>query len=98
MSVGEAAQGDDHPGYEGTVASRHQLLPAGGRAMKPGHAEIAGAGIAGLAAAAALAQRGWSVTVHERDAEVRAFGAGIFIYENGLRVLKALGALDEAMD
>jgi 2-polyprenyl-6-methoxyphenol hydroxylase-like FAD-dependent oxidoreductase len=98
MSVGEAAQGDDHPGYEGTVASRHQLLRAGERAMKPGHAEIAGAGIAGLAAAAALAQRGWSVTVHERDAEVRAFGAGIFIYENGLRVLEALGALDEAMD
>ena len=31
-----------------------------------GHAEIAGGGIAGLVAAAALAQRGWSVRVHER--------------------------------
>jgi 2-polyprenyl-6-methoxyphenol hydroxylase-like FAD-dependent oxidoreductase len=66
--------------------------------MKSGHAEIAGAGIAGLAAAAALSQRGWSVAVHERDAEVRAFGAGIFIYENGLRVLEALGALDAALE
>ena len=31
-----------------------------------GHAEIAGGGIAGLVAAAALAQRGWTVRVHER--------------------------------
>ncbi|TMJ35055.1 MAG: FAD-binding protein, partial [Alphaproteobacteria bacterium] len=30
-----------------------------------GHAEIAGAGFAGLTAAIALAQRGWSVRVHE---------------------------------
>ena len=61
------------------------------------HAEIAGGGIGGLAAAAALAQRGWTVTVHERDPELRAYGAGIFIYENGLRVLAALGALDGAL-
>ena len=39
-------------------------------------AEIAGAGIAGLAAAAALAGRGWQVRVHERDAELRELGAG----------------------
>jgi 2-polyprenyl-6-methoxyphenol hydroxylase-like FAD-dependent oxidoreductase len=58
------------------------------------HAEIAGAGFAGLAAATALAQRGWTVRVHERAAELRAFGAGIFIWENGLRVLRALGAYD----
>lgn len=61
------------------------------------HAEIAGGGIGGLAAAAALAQRGWSVVVHERDRALRAYGAGIFVYENGLRVLGALGALDEAL-
>lgn len=36
------------------------------------HAEIAGAGIAGLAVATALAQRGWTVRVHERFPEVRA--------------------------
>ena len=59
-----------------------------------GHAEIAGGGFAGLAAAAALGQRGWSVRVHERSPELRAFGAGIFIWENGMRVLDALGASD----
>ena len=47
------------------------------------HAEIAGAGFAGLVAATALAARGWSVRVHEKDPVPRAFGAGIFIWENG---------------
>ena len=60
------------------------------------HAEIAGAGFAGLTVATALAQRGWSVRVHERAGEVRAFGAGIWIWENGVRVLAAIGAADEA--
>ncbi|HEV2501909.1 MAG TPA: NAD(P)/FAD-dependent oxidoreductase [Mesorhizobium sp.] len=59
-------------------------------------AEIAGAGIGGLTAAAALAQRGWSVTVHERAPNLRTFGAGIYIWSNGLRVLRAIGAYDEA--
>ncbi|MFE0018738.1 FAD-dependent oxidoreductase [Mesorhizobium sp. NPDC059054] len=59
-------------------------------------AEIAGAGIGGLTAAAALAQRGWSVTVHERAPNLRTFGAGIYIWSNGLRVLKAIGAYEEA--
>jgi 2-polyprenyl-6-methoxyphenol hydroxylase-like FAD-dependent oxidoreductase len=61
------------------------------------HAEIAGAGFAGLTAAAALAQRGWSVRVHERSDALRTTGAGIYVYENGLRVLDALGALDAAV-
>ena len=61
------------------------------------HAEIAGAGIGGLATAAALARRGWSVRVHERNPELRAVGAGIYVWENGLRVLNALGAYDEAV-
>ena len=61
------------------------------------HAEIAGAGFAGLVAAVALADRGWTVRVHERADALRAFGAGIFIWENGLRVLKAIGAYDEAV-
>jgi 2-methyl-3-hydroxypyridine 5-carboxylic acid dioxygenase len=56
------------------------------------HAEIAGAGFAGLTAAIALRQRGWSVRVHEKQPELREFGAGIFMWENGLRILKALGA------
>ncbi|MBS1885602.1 MAG: FAD-dependent monooxygenase [Actinobacteria bacterium] len=56
-----------------------------------GHAEIAGAGFAGLTVATALARLGWSVRVHERAAEPRADGAGIFLWENGLRVLAELG-------
>src|SRR5258707_11583189 len=60
------------------------------------HAEIAGAGFAGLTAACALAQRGWSVRVHERGQRLRTTGAGIYIYENGLRVLAAAAAYDEA--
>ncbi|MVA99024.1 NAD(P)-binding protein [Nitratireductor sp. CAU 1489] len=59
-------------------------------------AEIAGAGIGGLTVAAALSARGWDVTVHERGPDLRTFGAGIYIWSNGLRVLKALGAYEEA--
>ena len=60
-------------------------------------AEIVGAGFAGLVAACAFAQRGWSVRVHERADELRTTGAGIYIYENGLRVLESLGAYTEAV-
>jgi 2-polyprenyl-6-methoxyphenol hydroxylase-like FAD-dependent oxidoreductase len=59
-------------------------------------AEIAGAGLAGLATAAALAQRGWQVRVHERGSELREIGAGIFLWENALRALETIGAFDEA--
>ena len=65
--------------------------------MSKRHAEIVGAGFAGLTAACALAQRGWSVRVHERAEALRTTGAGIYIYENGLRVLEAVGAYDAAM-
>src|SRR5689334_25309401 len=61
------------------------------------HAEIAGAGFAGLTAACALAQRGWSVRVHERAEKLRTTGAGIYIYENGLRVLEVVGAYEVAV-
>ena len=71
-----------------------QELQIGGTSR---HAEIAGAGFAGLTAACALAQRGWSVRVHERADELRTTGAGIYIYENGLRVLETLGAYDAAV-
>jgi 2-polyprenyl-6-methoxyphenol hydroxylase-like FAD-dependent oxidoreductase len=59
--------------------------------------EIVGAGFAGLTAACALAQRGWSVRVHESAERLRTAGAGIYIYENGLRVLEALGAYGDAV-
>jgi 2-polyprenyl-6-methoxyphenol hydroxylase-like FAD-dependent oxidoreductase len=59
--------------------------------------EIVGAGFAGLAAACALGLRGWKVRVHERADALRTAGAGIYIYENGLRVLEALNAYDAAV-
>jgi 2-polyprenyl-6-methoxyphenol hydroxylase-like FAD-dependent oxidoreductase len=60
-------------------------------------AEIAGAGLAGLALAVRLAQLGWQVTLHERNSELRMFGAGIWLWENGLRSLQVLGAYDAAL-
>jgi len=60
--------------------------------------EIAGAGFAGLTAACALAQRGWQVHVHERSDQLRTTGAGIYVYENGLRVLEAIGAYAAAVE
>jgi 2-polyprenyl-6-methoxyphenol hydroxylase-like FAD-dependent oxidoreductase len=63
-----------------------------------GHVEIAGAGLSGLAAAAAFARAGWNVRVHERGDQLREIGAGIFMWENGLRVLEAIGAYEEATD
>jgi 2-polyprenyl-6-methoxyphenol hydroxylase-like FAD-dependent oxidoreductase len=65
--------------------------------MAPRHVEIVGAGFAGLTAACAFAQRGWRVRVHERADGLRTTGAGIYIYENGLRVLEAVGAYEAAV-
>ncbi len=62
------------------------------------HAEIAGAGFSGIASAIALTQRGWSVRVHEASPHLRAFGAGIFIWDNGLHVLDALGAYQDVLN
>ena len=60
-------------------------------------AEVVGAGFAGLTVACALAQRGWRVRVHERSNQLRTTGAGIYLYENGLRVLEAVGAYTAAV-
>lgn len=58
---------------------------------------ILGAGVAGLAAARALALRGAKVTVLEQADAVREVGAGLQISPNGAAVLKALG-LGEALE
>ncbi|KQZ03694.1 FAD-dependent monooxygenase [Microbacterium sp. MEC084] len=58
------------------------------------HVEIAGAGLSGLTAAAAFAKAGWSVRVHEKSSELREIGAGIYLWENGLRALEEIGAYD----
>lgn len=66
-----------------------------GTATRKPHAEIAGAGYAGLTAAIALAQRGWSVRLHEKRSTLGSFGAGIVLWENALRVVRAVGAFDD---
>lgn len=58
-----------------------------------GHAEVAGAGLVGLTAATLLARVGWSVRVHERAADLRETGAGLFLWRNALAVLADTGAL-----
>lgn len=59
-------------------------------------ADIAGAGLAGLTLATRLAQLGWRVRLHERNDELRMFGAGIWLWESGLRTLETLGAFEAA--
>lgn len=58
------------------------------------NAIVCGSGVAGLSAAIALAQSGWSVEVFERADAVREIGAGIFIKANSLRVLDSFAILD----
>ena len=59
--------------------------------------EIAGAGLSGLALAVRMAQLGWNVTLHERNDDLRMFGAGIWLWGNGLKSLQMLGAYDDAI-
>ncbi|MFF5036687.1 FAD-dependent monooxygenase [Nocardia salmonicida] len=55
---------------------------------------VVGGGIGGMAAALALAGRGWSVEVLERAPEVAEVGSGISLWSNALRALDALGVGD----
>lgn len=61
-------------------------------------AEIAGAGLAGLAVATALAQRGWKVRVHERSKDLREIGAGIYMWENVHAALKDMGVYEKVRE
>jgi len=65
--------------------------------MKPGRAEIVGAGFGGLVAAIALAQRGWSVRVNERRKSLRGEGYGIAIHRNMAHIFSEFGILDEVL-
>src|SRR5262245_62929850 len=58
---------------------------------QPRHVIIAGAGIAGLTAALALARAGIRVTVYEQTGKLEETGAGVQLSPNGSRVLIALG-------
>jgi salicylate hydroxylase len=55
------------------------------------HVIVAGAGIAGLTAALALARAGIRVTVYEQAEKLEETGAGLQLSPNGSRVLIALG-------
>jgi len=58
------------------------------------HVLVVGAGIAGLAAAAALRDLGWDVSVVEQRPDFDGTGTGLFVPANGVRALAALGVLD----
>jgi 2-polyprenyl-6-methoxyphenol hydroxylase-like FAD-dependent oxidoreductase len=60
-------------------------------------ATVIGAGIGGLATAIALRRAGCEVVVREAHEEIRELGAGISVWPNGVRALRALG-LDELVD
>lgn len=62
------------------------------------HAEVAGAGFAGLTAATALARNGWSVRVHEKSDSLRDFGAGILIWRNAMLSLDAIGLAEKIQE
>jgi len=64
--------------------------------MTPQSAVIAGAGIAGLAAALGLSKAGLRVALADRRAELSEVGAGLQISPNALKALGWLG-LDEAV-
>ncbi|WP_238016644.1 FAD-dependent oxidoreductase [Dactylosporangium sp. AC04546] len=55
------------------------------------HAIVVGGGIGGLATAIGLGQRGWDVTVLERQPQLGAIGAGLSLWPNALRALDRLG-------
>ncbi|KAA3448318.1 salicylate hydroxylase [Mesorhizobium sp. SARCC-RB16n] len=58
---------------------------------------IAGAGIAGLTAAIAFAERGYPVKVFEQAKRLEAAGAGIQLSPNATRILRQLGVLDSLL-
>ncbi|NRC54639.1 FAD-dependent oxidoreductase [Neoaquamicrobium sediminum] len=61
--------------------------------LRAGPIAIAGAGIAGLTAALALAQRGFQVRLFERSDRLEEVGAGLQLSPNATRLLDRLGVL-----
>ena len=57
---------------------------------------VAGGGIGGLAAALALAQRGFRVKVLEQAAEIGEIGAGVQLAPNAFAAFDALGVGEQA--
>jgi 2-polyprenyl-6-methoxyphenol hydroxylase-like FAD-dependent oxidoreductase len=65
--------------------------------VRPGHAEIVGAGFGGLVAAIGLADRGWSVRLHESRDSLRGEGYGIAIHQNMAHIFSAFGLLERVL-
>jgi 2-polyprenyl-6-methoxyphenol hydroxylase-like FAD-dependent oxidoreductase len=63
--------------------------------MAQRHAVVIGGGIGGLSAAVGLHRIGWRVTVLERTESFAEIGAGITLWPNAQRALRALGLADE---
>jgi|SRR5882757_583188 len=66
--------------------------------MKVQRVLVIGAGIGGLTAAAALAQRGAEVDVVEIRPHAEVYGVGIIQPGNAQRALRSIGLLDEALE
>jgi salicylate hydroxylase len=58
---------------------------------------IAGGGIAGLTAALAFAQRGFTVEIYEQAPRLETVGAGIQLSPNATRILASLGVLERLL-
>lgn len=58
---------------------------------------IAGAGLAGLTAALALAERGFSVLIMEKAPQLSEVGAGLQLAPNATRLLARLGVLEDLL-
>ncbi len=65
--------------------------------IKPGKAIIIGGGIGGLCTAIGLRQLGWQVAVYEKAAMLGDVGAGLVLWANAIRALRALGLADAAV-
>ncbi len=61
---------------------------------RPRQAIVAGAGIAGLTAAIALARRGIEVRIFEQASAIEAIGAGIQLSPNATHILRDFGVLE----
>jgi 2-polyprenyl-6-methoxyphenol hydroxylase-like FAD-dependent oxidoreductase len=59
---------------------------------------VIGAGVGGLAAAAALQHRGWEVTAYERAGALEDVGAGLAVAANALKALDTIGLGDQVRE